>query len=194
MRFKIIFGIILPLLIIISLTFVVNLGQVSVKKDFIKQIVLNELFENGNIKDSIKVGSITISNNYYLPKREDLKVLGVCLRDTKGNVQITEAGTLEYSEGDIPYNKDYKYTPQDRSVQIKGGETKTVQVYIRPSYDFNYLNSTQLLDRYGDYDELVIFEKDDSPNNYPYTNHRNYYCTDLDSDALNNAVHIKLVL
>ena len=195
MRFKIIFGIILPILIIILLTFVVNLGQVSIKKDFVKQIVLSELFENGKLKDSIKVGSIEISNDYYLPKREDLKLLGVCLRDTKSNVPITEVGTAEYSEGDLPYSQDYTYKPsQDRSVQVKGGESKTVNVYVRPSYNFNYLNYTQLYNQYRDYDELVIFEKDESPNNYPYTNHRNYYCSDLDSDALANAIHIKLVL
>ncbi|VVB78059.1 Uncharacterised protein [uncultured archaeon] len=194
MKYKIIFGIILPLIIIISLALVSNLGQLSIKQDFVKQLSLNDLLENKKVKDTIKLGEVGIENKYFLPKRYDLTQLGACLRDTSGGKAMVDAGTIEYSEGDLPYSDKYVYDyQQDRSIEISSKNIKKINVYLRPSGSFSYLNYSQLKTQYGSYDELIIFEKDNYNQQYPTSRTRIYNCYDLNQDSIDNSIHITIL-
>ena len=200
MKFKIIFGIIIPLLTIIVL---VTLGSLnigfSVKKDFVTKLTLKDIFEESQLRNSIKIADITLENDYFLGKRYELPRLGICLDDKEGNLQRINAGNLQYSEGDYDYERgdfvyqtSYKSYPyyyggynEARNIQIKANEKKSIRVFLQPSYEFGYKNYTQLLEQYGEYDALLIFEIGNKYTSY-------YDCSNIDQETLDKATAIPI--
>lgn len=192
MRLKIIFGIIIPLIIIIILAVLGSLKiGFNLEKDFSKEISLNNLFVDNKMKNSIKIGEIIMTNDYFLSKRQDLNYLAACLIDKENVKETVSVGNVYYSEGDYnPYNDaSYYGNYKDRSVEIKSREKKIIYVYLEPDYTFRKESYAQLVDVYNDYDEIIIFEK----RKYnAYSSYRNY-CSDLDQETIDNSIHIIIV-
>lgn len=192
MKYKIIFGVIIPLIIIIALAIVASYGEVKVKPKYIKELSVKEILGEKGIKYSVKIGELKLSNEYSLPKKHELVRFGACLVDKDKNKQTIEAGYIEYSEGEYedeePYLIDSRYNNY-KSVEVGAGEEKTVHVYLRPSYDFQYKNYTQLVEEYGDYDKIILYKNEK-------TGRYNYYgssCYNLGQDVIDKSVQIDLV-
>lgn len=195
MKFKIILGIIIPLLIIITLTLLGSLDiGFSVKEDYITRISLQDISSNNQLRRSIKIADIYLENDYFLGKRYDLPRLGICLDDKEGKLQKINAGQLQYSEGEYSATRDpifgevqYYYRGSERSIQIDANGKKIVRIFLEPSYEFQYKNYTELLAQYKDYDSLVVYEL---KNDGPYYNYNE--CYNLDQEAVEKAIRIPL--
>lgn len=203
MKFKIIFGIALPVIIIVILVILGSLDiGFSVKKKFIDKLSLQDIFtQDYQIKNAIKIADITLENNYFLGKRYDLPGLGICLDDIEGNHPRIEAGSLLYGEGQYNYEKggfiyqetdmyrSYPYYGSNRAeaknIQIGANEKKNIRIFLQPSYQFAYRNYTELIQQYKEYDSLLIFETDNNRNLY-------YACNDLDQETLDKAISIPI--
>jgi hypothetical protein len=203
MKYKIVFGIAIPTIIILLLVFLgsLNIGF-SIDKTYVNQLAFQDIFtEDYQLRKSIKIADITVDNDYFLGKRYELPRLGICLDDKEGNLARLNAGNLQYSEGEYNYNSNdfifsessYRSYPyyyggrsEARNIEINANNKKIIRIFLQPSYEFNYLNYTQLLNKYGDYDSLLIFELSNNYNSY-------YYCNQLDQETLNKAIAIPIV-
>lgn len=194
MKFKIIFGIAIPLIAIIALAIVASYGSVEVKSDFINKLIVSEIVNEDGVKQSVRIGSLVLSNDNSFAKKHELPLLGACLVDNDGDKQAMEAGTVDYSEGEYTrYQKDFliEYNSRGyRSVEVGSGKEKTVYAYLKPNYVFQNRNYTELVQQYGDYDELIVYEKKKSGR---YNSHYYTYCNNLGQDVTEDALHIDLV-
>ena len=160
MRLKIIFGIVLPVLLIILLAIVGSLDiGFSTTKTFVKQITVKDIVSDGSLRNTLKLGEYNFKNEYFLGKRYSLKPLMACLVDKESVKQNYNAGNVFYSEGDYSPGKEVFYSDnsQELSVEISAGSKKTVTIYINPSYSY-YQNYTQLLEQFKE------IHPTDSPN------------------------------
>ncbi|MFA5855945.1 MAG: hypothetical protein WC867_01190 [Candidatus Pacearchaeota archaeon] len=190
MELKVIFGIVIPLCLMIIIGIIGSLDIGSVNKVYSKQILVRDLFKGDNIRDSIKIGEVYIDNQHFITKRFDLENMGVCLKDLEGAKETLEAGNIEYSEGDyLPDDLYNSRSNSDKSVEVKANSKKTVKIFLRPSYSYYYQNQDQLIEKYKDYDELLIYEK--NGNKGIYYNYDS--CYNLNSETLANAIHISIV-
>ena len=199
MNLKIVFGIIVPSMLIVLLAVFASLDiGFSVNESYPKQIsISSEVFQNGQIKTAVKIGEIDITNDYLFSKRYDLQQLRACLIDNSKVKESIDAGTLGYSEGDyslngelVPYNY---YNNNERNVQMGAYANKKVKIYLRPSYNFNYGNYSDLISQYGQYDELVIFKVENSGTNLFSYKIGSNSCYNLNDETLSKAIHIDLV-
>jgi len=207
MNLKIVFGIIVPSVFIILLAVFASLDiGFSVEESYPKQIsISSEVFQNGQIKTAVKIGEIDITNNYLFSKRYDLPQLRACLIDNSKVKESIDAGTLGYSEGDYPLNEGLVYnyySNNERNVQIGAYGNKKVKIYLRPSdnfnygnlrppNNFNYGNYSDLISKYGQYDELVIFKVENSGTRLAYMGEYSN-CYNLNDETLSKATHIQL--
>jgi hypothetical protein len=197
MRWKIILGIFLPLVIIINLAILGTLNiNFTVDENYVNSISLEEITSSGSITKTVKLADITLDNDYFLSKRYSLPPLGACLIDNEGTKQNLNAGIVEYSEGNYdplngePIFETYSYrSSKGRSIQIGSHEQKKINIFLTPAYNFKNKKQEQILNDYGNFDSLLIFEIDNSPFG------RNYFtsCTRIDQQTINNAKRIPLV-
>ena len=190
MNFKLIFGIFIPLVVIISLVFLsgIDIGF-SIEKETEKFVQFNSLFTNQyGAKNSIPVQTITITNDFFMSKRFELPKLTVCLSDKEGLKQRQNL-QVKYSEGkyskgsDVPIFSDLVYGYSSYSsaqgVDIPANGKKQVKILVEPLYIGNAYS-------YADYDELLLIQpKGNKP--YSYSS-----CYNLDSKELDNAIHINI--
>ena len=178
MNLKIIFGIIVPAIIIVFITILGSLGSIDVKKGFVTRIILSDIFKDGRVVNSIKIGDIYLENDYFLSQRYEFPSLSACLNDKEGALQRIYAGNIQYSEGDYEYEPEQLARPvvggnaKELSVEVRANDEKQVSIFLQPSYNFqygpygNFRNYTDLIKDYGGYEELIVFESED--NYYKY--------------------------
>lgn len=202
MNAKIIFGVVLPALIVVFITILGSLGSIDVKKGFVTKIALSDIFRDGRIVNNIKIGDIYLKNDYFLSQRYELPIWVVCLNDKEGILQRITAGNLQYSEGDYDYNSEQLARPvvgngnNVLSVEVKANDEKKVSIYLQPSYNIqygtygNFRNYTDLIKDYGGYDELIVFKSKDNYDGY-YIAHSENYCN-VNEDELKDASRIPI--
>ena len=201
MSIKLILGIFVPLVVVISLIVVssLNIGF-SMEIKTAESISYNTLFlQQNHVKDSVALRDITITNDYFLAKRIKLPSLVVCLNDKEG-IKPKENLQARYNEG-ISYpssenrifeasmmnsiSSDYYgyYGMSVKTIEIPAHNKKQVKALVEPKilYDYNY--NYQDLNSYREYDELLLIETKDS--DY-------IYCENLESKELDSAVHIPI--
>jgi|SRR3989344_1995157 len=188
MKLKVIFGIIIPIFIILFLVILasINIGF-SADEKFVSTLRYNDIYESGQIKNQIQIGEIKIENDYFLPKRYILPYLVACLNDNEENKPRVYAGQVSYSEFDIPSDQYNSYPSQvDRSIELGISEKKEIKVLLSPDYNLRYNTIDQLLNNYDQYDSLILAESSSS----------NYYnaCQSLTSEELEKATSIALNL
>ena len=201
MNIKLIVGIIVPVLIILSLVFLSssNIGF-SIEKETEKFIKFDSLFTTQSsyqAKGSIPIQTITLKNDYFLGKRFDLPRLIACLNDKESKKQ-RESLTIRYSEGnyepssDIPIfselSYDYYSNSAQQNVQIPAKGKKQIKILLEPKYVYNY-NNENYLESYKEYDEVLLVE---AKRNSEYSYYSYNSCSDLDSTQLDDAVHIAI--
>ena len=190
MKFKIIFGIIIPIILVIGLAIVASQGNVLEERNFVSSINLEDIFDGARVRTSIKVGEINLKNDYFMGKRHELPEFSTCLIDNdkeKGNM---DAGEIRYSEGkrvreEGPFDNYDRYT----SIELSSDEEKKIYVYLVPDYRFQRKNQIELLEEFEDYDELIIYDLDDSDYDY---NSYDYECQGLHQKLMEESVRIKI--
>ena len=188
MKVKIIFGIVIPLIVIITLAILGSVDKISVEENYLTKVSVKEAFGDGVLSKTVKIGEIILTNEHFLAKRSDLPNLGACLVDEDWSSRPLDAGNVVYSEGDFGPDSEFYYdNNNERSIEIGAREEETVRVYIEPSYIFQRQNYSELVEAYGSYDNLVVYEKEKN---------RGYYydqCGSLDESVLEEGVKIDLV-
>jgi hypothetical protein len=203
MNAKIVLGIIIPAVIIIILTIISSLDiGFSAQNTYTHDLDFDDIFTNSQVRNSIEIGKVTITNDYFLPKRYDLPAITACLVDEDKEKQIQDVGSVSYSEGDSEsYGSTdlYYYGGSNNnptSVEIGAHEKKTVRLYLYPTsintYDYSNLNKTEeeiVLETYGDYDSLILIEgsKSTSPYGYGYAS-----CYSFSQSELDDGIKISL--
>ncbi|MFH1425159.1 MAG: hypothetical protein ABIG28_00300 [archaeon] len=189
MKLKIVCGIIIPSVIVILLAILGSLEiGFSVEEDFIDEVFVSDLFQNGQIADSVKIADIYIENDYLFGKRYELKELGACLIDEDGGLGPIEAGYVNYNSGDLsPVGELVRYGSSGKSVEVDAYGSKKISVYISPSYVFQAKNYSTLVEEYGRYDSLIIFQRESS-----IYGTGSYGCRNVNQDVIDEAVKIEL--
>ena len=202
MNLKLILGIFIPLIFIIALIILssINVGY-SIEKENEKNLEYNKLFTSQSQAGEVKIQTITIKNDYFLPKKIELPKIMVCLSDKEGKTRNQNL-YVRYNEGkssEIPKTPivedlglarssyGYNYYTTTKAVEVPAHSTKEVKVMVQPKYSYNYNYPTQNYADY-EYDELLIIEPDDD-NNYAYYDS----CTKLDDKDIDAATHIEIV-
>lgn len=178
---KVVFGIVIPALIVVALAVLGSLGEVEIDKKFVSQLTFQDILRDRGVAESIKIGDLSLENNYFLSKRADLPRLSACLIDKEGGMQRVDVGQIQYNEGEYtfdesgveqvlePYPKSYYgdyYGGGAMSVELQPGQEKKISIFLLPSYNFRYsnyggvMNLSELNKRYGGYDEILVFEND----------------------------------
>lgn len=199
MKLKIVLGIIIPVIVILVLAILgsLNIGF-KAEYDYEKQLTLNDMFSEGNLRQHVKVGEIRITNDYFMSKRYNLPRLKACLVDKEAGKQIVDAANVFYSEGDYTYNKDiiypdyYERSGVPQSVQVSSNGNKTVYIYLQPTLYTNYYDpdspgltpQQRLIQEYGEYDEIVLIEQE--------KNYQHYNCYNFDQSQIAKGAHISL--
>lgn len=194
MKYKLILGVVLPLVLIVILAIMgsVDIGF-TVKEDYKLSLTAEEFSTDSGIRRNIMVGTIKLNNDYFLPKRYDLEPLRACLIDDEENLAPVNAGTIQYSQGEIapaegsPLIQKPYYEGTTRSVEVPSYSQETVFIYINPDWTFTRKNTTELMAQYGDYDTIVILEQEEG-NRYYYNN-----CGSISSSEIQDAVRIPLL-
>ena len=191
MNIKLALGIFLPLALILFLVILstANIGF-SLEKQDVDSVQFSSLFvDKGSPKNNIPIQTITITNDFFLPKRYELPRLIVCLNDKEGIKQIQNI-QVKYNEGsysrgsDVPIFDeiffDYNYYSK-QSIELPAESKKQVKILVEPKYLYNY--DTEI-DSYKEYDELLLIESKDL-NRYSYNS-----CQRLESKEMDSATHI----
>lgn len=195
MNLKIIFGIILPVIFIIFLAVIgsIDIGF-SEKKELKSVLELEDFYiSNQGMRQKISLGSIQLTNDYFLPKRHELKYYRACLIDFQNELEPLQAGNIVFSEGEyLPSNEVlgeyYGQTDSVRSVEVPSNGKKNIVIYLNPAYYFNYKNSTELMAAFGGYNSLILLEQKDERDYYDYYSSNN--CDSLTEEEIEQAEQI----
>jgi len=190
MELKIFFGILLPVILIIGLAVVASQGNVIEERNFLKSINFKDIFKESNVRVSIKIGEINLKNDYFLGKRHELPEFSTCLVDNNNKKRSIDAGSVTYSEGKR-VRDDGLFENYDRytSIELDADEEKNIYVYLSHNYRFKN-NMDELIEEYGDYDELVIYDLDESDYDYNYWDRD---CQGLHQKLKEESIRIKIV-
>ena len=193
MKYRLIFGVSIPLIIIIALSIIASLGEIEVKEEF-PDLSIAKIFEENQIKSSIEIGSLLLSNKNNFAKRYEAQEMIPCLYDVDEKKGSMLAGTLSYSRGEResysnPYtSQKYNY----ESVKVSPGEELSMRIFIDLAYQFTRNRTYEYLsEQYSDYEELILFEVE-KPGIYSNSYQRKN-CYNINDDILDESIRIKLV-
>lgn len=191
MNIKLVLGVIIPLVIIGVLATLSNSKSgFIVDKQSVESVDFNSLFTNSyGPTANIPLQTITISNDFFLPRKYQLPTAIVCLNDKKGVMQRTtmQAG---YSEGvsspnsDVPIFYDLSvnsYGSNEKSLEMPANSKKQVKLMAASIYSYD--NTKQ---NYQSYNEILVVIPKKTPTDY-YNG-----CAGLSSEDLAAAEHIPI--
>ncbi len=202
MNLKLLLGVIIPVILIIVIAILgsSNSGLI-VNEETISSLKVGDIFtdkyNNGysnSLSNSIRVGKVSIDNNYFLSRRYEFPAKVACLVDSQQEKPNVVAGYIHYSEGvlvdDSGYNSlyggyynSYGYS-QSVSIELDANEKKVINFFLVPDYAFTYKNSSELIKEYSGYDKVIIVEESQGYD----------YCGQLTSEQLSSAKEIKIVM
>jgi len=192
MKKKVIFGIILPLSIIVLLIIIStsNIGY-SIYKESARNIEIKEILVDHRSKvEKIPLQTITITNDLFLPRKYELPTMIACLYDKQG-IKKTEEIEVFYNkrtndiDSDFPIFDEIFFMPQRDSKQNKevSAFSKTqIRLMIQKKYIVLYHDS---IDSYMEYDELLLIEYDDTS--------RYKRCERIDNEDIESAIRIPII-
>jgi hypothetical protein len=193
-KIKLFFGILIPLVIIITLAVISNMGDsIKVSKQTVNYVILNELFTNDSkyYDKNIILQNITLQNDYFLPRKYALPMVIVCLNDkegSKGRMSLS----ARYSEGTYNYNYNRylfddiffgfdSYYYNNRAIELPTNGKKMIKISVQPQYRYNTQD-----DYLKGYDEILIVETNNNKGYYSY-------CDNIEASEFDNAVHVNLI-
>lgn len=202
MNLKLLLGIFIPLIVIVVLVVLssTDIGF-SIEKENEKNLQYNILFTTQSQAGDVKIQTIKVKNDYFLPKKIELPKLMVCLYDKDGKAKSQNL-YVRYNEGkasEIPETTlaeellsarsyyGYNYYATARAIEVPAHSQKEVKVMVQPKYSYNYDYYNKAYTDY-EYDELLIIEPKDK-NDYYSSNS----CANLDDKDLDEAIHIGII-
>lgn len=176
MNLKLLFGVLLPLFIIILLVILeTTFIGLKIEKKFVPSVDFYKLFTN-QTEEHILIQTITIKNKLFLTKRYTPPKLLIC---------VNEEGTQIAEELEVVYKLDNSTISP--FIEIPPNTEEELEMYIIPlnvsDYEYSVFS-------YEDFDEIVILEKEDKkikkrPAYYP--------CFDFNSLNLTKIITIPLI-
>jgi len=205
MNLKILLGVIVPLIAITILVVLSNINTgFSIQKENEKEIDYSKLFTSQNQAGEIKLQTISIKNDYFLPKKIELPTIAACLYD-KENKTRGQNLYVRYNEGkssDIPETPiaggllqtrnsyyGYGYYTATRTVDVPANSQKEVKLMVQPKYVYNNYDAANNNADY-EYDEILIIEPKEDKNNYNYYSYDS--CANLQEKDVDDAVKIPI--
>jgi hypothetical protein len=191
---RLLFGVVLPLLFIFVLVLLGNASiGFSVERETEKSVQFDSLFvSQSHLKSNVPIQTVTLNNDFFMPRKFELPRLVICLNDKEGN-KAKENIRVKYSEGtytkgsDVPIFDeiffDY-YSYSRHSIELLPYSKKQVQISVEPKSLYDY---DKAINTYKVYDELLLIELKDGPR-YLYN-----VCGDLGTEELDSAVHITIL-
>lgn len=194
MKIKLLAGIILPLLIMISLIFLSNSNiGFSVKKETVKSINFDDLFSENKKSGGVFIQTINVSNGFFLPRKLVLPNLLACAIDDENSIKRAEFD-VRYSEGAYSSKDGFIFDEiffdldDERSIDIPSNSQKQVKIFIKPKYLYNYEYDNNV-NNYLMYDQLFLIETNANDNLFSY----NYNaCDNVGSRKLEKSISIKI--
>ena len=199
MSVKLVLGIFLPVILIVALVILssANIGF-SVKKETVQSVQFNDLFVDViSPKDVVLIQTITITNDFFLPKKYELPRISVCLNDKEGAKEATNL-RVRYNEGSYTRGFDapvfdeifFDYNMYSKqSVNLPANSKKQVKVLVGPQNVYSSSDDAQSSkEQYKPYDELLLIQQKDTTNYYDYSN-----CGNFGSEELDNAIHVPII-
>jgi len=177
MKLKLILGIIIPIFLIVIFTILGTWPSgFSMDKSFDSEMEFDEVFLTTNYNNAMRIGEITVSNEYFLPKRFDAPNYISCIYDKDNKRPLQDGGYVFYNEGsyspnieildltkgvssDLAYYRPYNYNNRNykTSVEIGAYETKTLQIYYTASNNYRYSN---IDNSQREYDTLLLVNRE----------------------------------
>jgi hypothetical protein len=199
MKARTIFGIGLPILISLVLIVLSLSGSgFAVDVQPVESVKFDSLFtEEKKVGNSVLIETITVTNDYFMPRRYEIPNLVACLHDNEDEMELitlgvdfsgvsTRSGSLASGVADIFVESSY-----EKSVELEAHSVKTMDAHLNWKSYYNY---NKELDDYRSYDELVVIEsKEKRKGRYYYSYMASSYCDELSDDELNEGVRIPLV-
>ena len=138
MNLKLYLGIVLPLLVIVILAALSNseIGF-SVEKETKESLAFNSLFLGSSApRDTVLVQTITINNDFFMPRRFALTQLVACLNDKEG-IKKSESMQIRYGNADSKnpgFDGISGYYSTGQSIELSANSEKQVKVLIDSKY------------------------------------------------------------
>lgn len=179
MNLKLYLGVFLPLIVIIILTSlsISNIGF-TVEETTVETVEFNSLFAELRAGPTTTVRTITLTNNFFLPRKYEIPSLLACLHDKDG-VASTFDLSVGYSESSTnptipdPAGLSHYSVRSREYIDVPANSEKQVILFIEPKYLNNYDIS---ITSYNEHDEVLLVELSDT-DDYRY-------CRYLESDEL----------
>lgn len=185
MNIKLYLGILLPLVVIVILVVLSNSNiGFSVERENAETISFSSLFSGQSApRDNVLVQTITMNNNFFMPRRFALPKLIACLNDKEG-VKKSEMLQARYSDADSQtqvYGGISGYYSAGQSIELPANSKKQVKVLI----DSKYVTDTAIL-LYAAYDEVLLIEAKENRQS-------RISCTNLEAEELDSAIHVNII-
>lgn len=192
MKKKFLFGIVIPLIIVVLLVAVGSTGiGFSVRKQAEQSVDYHTLVA---AQESVLVQTITLTNTFFIPKRYELPGIILCLNDKDGAKPRKELG-VSYSEVSRRLDSptpildglffDYEYSVK-QGIDIPSKNVKEVKVFAHLNA-FSYDDA----ESYSGYDEvLLVVMEGNRKQSYGFYGDA---CERLESSDLEKAEHIPII-
>ena len=163
MNLKIIFGIVLPIAVIVALAMMSLAGEKEIQKiTFTEKLVTSDIFDtDGNFKGKLSIGKIELLNNQFLPKKIIVPKRYACLIDTDFEKNEIYLGEIIYTNLEIESNNNrndiieeiaeelfYDGNRQVYSIELGLGESKNISMYLDPVKSTIYEEYSRLVSQY----------------------------------------------
>jgi len=193
LKFKLLIGITIPLIIILILAIVSNMDAgLEIENTNIESIDWKILNNSYNI---IGVYNIAITNNFLIPRKYELPDFIACLNDKNGinprfslEVLYSE-GTYNRLKGHYEFDKTFfgiNHYEARKTIDLSINQEKTIKVNIRtPLFLEGISPYTPQLSTSPPYNEILLIEVEDSAK-------RGYSCYSLSQEEIDNAIKIKI--
>lgn len=140
MNLKLIFGVILPSFIIILLIILSNLGELTVETSVVQSVKRSDMLSTVNSQSLINLYNETITNNYFMPIKYDLKGFTACIENKKTSLTVYQ--TIDELETEENYKQ--MYNPPAKNVEIAPGEKKVIRTFLM-SYSGLEINTSDVI-------------------------------------------------
>ncbi len=186
MNKKILFGIIVPLVLLVALTILSNLNiGVSINFNPVKSLDFNELF--GVDYRKIILAKLTIENNFFLPRSIEVENYKACFYSTQNGVAynrdiylyFTPIAQTNYYGGEIFSDGNNQYL---NNIPVKQNDKIEAELYMQNIYDSRGEQKVYYLS----YDKILLFKYD--KNRYEYD-----FCSKVSKEDIKNAVSIDVI-
>ena len=165
MNIKLLLGVIIPVLLIITLAVLGSIGgDFYVETEVVEEITLENLFGQG---DGVLAKTITVYNDFFMPRKYEFPNYIACLHDSSNGLRnidftVIYEETIRSREVVTPIYEELitRSIPRTRSsVDVNPYSEKEINIFL------NSLRTVDIENRrnqYEDYDQILLIEEERS--------------------------------